>query len=252
MHVYIYDSYINQKKYDKAIAMIETRLTDLGLNGKIARLGLMKNIPDLVQNELKRGAKTITAVGNDQTVCQVINALAGNAAPLGIIPVGKNNNFIATSLGITSSQEACDILSARRIMKLDLGRANQNFFLANANITTLGTIVEIDQDYSIETAESGIVNIVNFTTGEEKLPISSTQNKFNPTDGILEFFIVTGQDRKFLKKITGKSIFSFKSLTIINKDYPVILDQVLKISTPVEISVAKQILNVIVGKERSF
>ncbi|MCK4553680.1 hypothetical protein KAU19_01815, partial [Candidatus Parcubacteria bacterium] len=64
MHIYIYDSYVNQKKYDKVLARIETRITDLGLNGKISRLGLMKNIPDLVYNELKRGVKTIIAVGN--------------------------------------------------------------------------------------------------------------------------------------------------------------------------------------------
>ncbi len=34
MHVYVYDSFLNQKKYDRILARLETRITDLGLNGK--------------------------------------------------------------------------------------------------------------------------------------------------------------------------------------------------------------------------
>ena len=100
MHIYIYDSFVNQKKYDKILARIETRITDLELNGKISRLGVMKNIPDIVSNELKRGAKTIIAVGNDKTINQVINSLAGSQVPLGIIPIGRENNQISFALGI--------------------------------------------------------------------------------------------------------------------------------------------------------
>ena len=58
MHVYIYDSFLGHKKFDNTLARIETRLTDLGLNGKISRMGAMKNIQSTVSNELKRGAKT--------------------------------------------------------------------------------------------------------------------------------------------------------------------------------------------------
>ena len=38
---------------------MEIRLTDLGLNGKIIRLGGIKNIKGTIQNEIKLGAKTI-------------------------------------------------------------------------------------------------------------------------------------------------------------------------------------------------
>lgn len=265
MHIYIYDSFVNQKKYDKILAMIETRITDLGLNGKISRLaplnnlpkqgkcptglGLMKNIPSLVENELKTGAKTIVAVGNDRTVSQVINSMAGNNALMGIIPIGKTNNLIAAGLGIESEEEACDILSARRIIKLDLGKANNQYFLTKAAIVNQGTVVEIDKNYSIEIMGHGEVNIINMSTDSDNLPKNV---KFNPQDGILELFIKTKEHKNFLKKITGQSIFPFKKLTAINKREPMILDGVLKIPAPVEISAAKQALNVIVGKERNF
>ncbi|MCK4554657.1 hypothetical protein KAU19_06910 [Candidatus Parcubacteria bacterium] len=249
MHIYIYDSFVNQKKYNKILARIETRITDLGLNGKISRLGLMKNIPDLVENELKRGAKTIIAVGNDKTVNQVINSLAGGQIPLGIIPVGKDNNLIATALGIEPEEAACDILSARRIINLDLGKANNQYFLTNAVIDNQNTIIEMDKDYSIEIMEQGRVNIINLAARDMDLPKNA---KFNPQDGVLELFISTKQSKYFLKKIIGQSIFPFKKLTIINKRKPVILDGVIRIPAPVEISVAGQMLNVIVGKERGF
>jgi len=42
MHVYVYDSFLNQKKYDRILARLETRITDLGLNGKISILLIMK------------------------------------------------------------------------------------------------------------------------------------------------------------------------------------------------------------------
>lgn len=261
MHVYIYDSFLNKKRYDNVLARVETRLTDLGLNGKIARLGPMKNIRSIVENELKRGAKTIVAVGNDQTVSQVINAMSGaeqikmpkSSAPLGIIPIGKNNNYIASSLGIEFEELACDILAARRIEKLDLCLANNNFFISNATITSDGTILEIDKTYSIEITGRGEINIINLPAGDKNLPAKA---KSSPHDGIFELFIKTKTKGGFFKinaGAVGESIFSLKKLTILNnKNYPAILDGVLEAATPVEISILKQKLNVIVGKERSF
>ena len=131
MHVYVYDDYINKKKHENVLANIETRITDLGLNGKIIRLGVMKNVATAIEGEIKRGAKTIVAVGSDKTVSKIINAMIGAKSsdptggniPLGIIPIDQKDNAIAQSLGIKSPDEACDTLSARRIEKLDVGQA---------------------------------------------------------------------------------------------------------------------------------
>jgi hypothetical protein len=50
MHIYIYDSFVNQKKYDSTTAKIETRITDLGLNGKIVRLGIIISVEEVINN----------------------------------------------------------------------------------------------------------------------------------------------------------------------------------------------------------
>jgi len=261
MHIYIYDSFLNHRKYNNVLSRIETRITDLGLNGKIIRLNIMKNIKSSVENELKRGAKTIVAVGNDQTINQVISAMAGadelklsfDNVPFGIIPIGKEKNNISSVLGIPPEEAACDVLSSRRIEKLDLCQANKNYFISNATITSKGTIVEIDKTYSIEIAGEGEINIINFNDNHAAVP---TNAKFDPHDGIFELFIKTKKRSGFLKigsQEIGESIFSLKKLTVFNNhNYPVVLDNSVEVPTPVEISIMKQKMNLIVGKKRNF
>lgn len=260
MHVYIYDSFLAHKKYDKVLATIETRITDLGLNGKIDRLGPMKNIKNMVENEIKRGAKTIVAVGNDRTVNEVMNVITSlkdlklynNSAPLGIIPIGKENNNIAESLGIGQEEEACNILAARRIEKLDLGLANNRFFLLNATIASQGTTIEINQTYSIEIMDKGEISVINLPDKN----LDSNKAKFDPRDGIIELLIRVKKSSGFLKiggEKIGESVFSLKKLAIHNnKNYPVVLDGCVEIPAPAEISVMKEKIKIIVGKERSF
>jgi len=257
MHIYIYDDYVNTKKYDKALARIETRITDLGLNGKIIRLGLLENINEAVENEIKRGAKTIVAVGSDQTVNKIINAIISAEinnqmrveTPLGIIPVGNVGNTIAETLGIGHEEEAGDVLSARRIEKLDIAQAGHSFFISQASIASQGTVLEIEKDYSIEIMEPGEINVINLSVFSD-LP---EEAKPNPRDKILELYIKTKAGRKLTKlnPSANQSLFSLKRLTIINQKHPLILDNAIEIPTPAEISVNRS-LNVIVGKERRF
>lgn len=260
MHIYIYDSFLSHKKYQHTLTRIETRITDLGLSGKIIRLGVIKNVHDLINNELKQGAKTIIAVGNNQTLNLIVNALSDFSSitipnrliPLGIIPVGKNNNSIALSLGIGINEEACDVLSARRIETLDLGQANEHLFLSQATIVNQGTSLEIDQSYLIEIMKKGEVGVINFPTRPESLPENI---KPDPRDGVLELYVRTAAGKKFLNLSNhhpNQSIFSFKKLVVNNKNHPLILDDSIKINTPVEIKLASHKISVIVGKGRVF
>ncbi len=264
MHVYIYDSFVNHKKYNNILARIETRLTDLGLNGKICRLGAMKNIREMVKSELSRGAKTIVAVGNDQTVSQVLNALAQSTdpapyqktlnptPPMGIIPVNGENNSIAAALGIGPGEEACETLSARRVEKLDLGMANDAYFLSTASITNQGTVVTI-KNYSVELLEEGEINIINLPPKEMVLPREAI---FNPQDGFLDLLIQTKKNKKRLfagAQEMSQSVFPVTLLSLSNdRGRPLLLDGSLEVRSPAEIKLIKKKLNIIVGKERNF
>ncbi len=244
MHVYIYDDYLNKSKYNKAVNRMEIRLTDLGLNGKIIRLGGIKNIKGTIQNEIKLGAKTIVAVGNNQTVNKIIGAIIDTdiygdfqkKTLLGIIPIGDDNS-IATSFGIKNEEDACNILLARRIEKIDLGLVGDHYFLNEANIGSLGTNIDLG-DYSIEAEDKGIVRIINL--------LSDKVNNINsnPHDGLLDIVI---SPRKKSPTILKLSKFIITSIT-----EQLLVDGVISVKTPVEVSVVRDRVSVIVGKDRSF
>lgn len=260
MHVYIYDPFVSQKKYDSVIARIETRITDLGLNGKIIRLGVMNSAFSAVENEIKKGAKTFIAVGNDLLFNQLVNAIGKISAsdsfqyntPIGFIPIGKKNNTIASHLGIKLEEKACDVISARRIQTLDLGQVNDQYFLTAITIPTTGTTIEINNSYSIEISEKGDFYIVN-------LPINLSlppNLKSSAKDGILEMFLNTKtQNRGIIKRHTSnknESVFSFQTLQVFNKKLPITLDKNSKIKTPATIKIAREKINLIVGKDRKL
>ena len=244
MHVYIYDEYLNKPKYNRAINRLEIRLTDLGLNGKIIRLGGIKNIKATIQNEIKLGAKTIIAVGNNQTINKIIGAIIDTEiysdfqkkTLLGLVPVGEDNS-IASSFGIKNIDEACNILLARRIEKIDLGLVGNYYFLNQASIQSAGTTIEID-DYSLEIAEKGEVRIINLLSDQaEKI-------KSNPHDGKLDILIRTRKK--------DESVITVKKLKLSNPQEKLIIDGVFEVETPVEIGIMRDKVNVIVGKDRMF
>jgi len=244
MHVYIYDDYLNKSKYNKAINRMEIRLTDLGLNGKILRLSGIKNIKLAIENEIRLGAKTIVAVGNNQTINKIIGAIISadiysdfqKKTLLGIIPIGDDNS-IASSFGIKDEENACNILLARRLEKIDLGIAQNHYFLNQASIKSQGTTLKID-DFEIEAHEKGEIRIINLLSdGKENL-------KSSPYDGLLDVIIKT--------KKKDLTFLSTKKLKLKNNQEKLLLDGVLEIPTPVEISILKSAINVIVGKERIF
>ncbi len=244
MHVYIYDDYLDKGKYNRIINRTEIRLTDLGLNGKIIRLGGIKNIKGTIQNEIKLGAKTIIAVGNNQTINKIIGAIIDTdiygdfqkKTLLGIIPIGDDNS-IAASFGIKNAEEACNILLARRVEKIDLGLVGNHYFLNQATIASLGTKLEIN-DYTLEISERGEARIINLLSDQKE------KIKSNPHDGLLEILIRT--------KKKDQTFLTVDKIRITNPKEKLIVDGVIEIETPVEVGIMKDKVSVIVGKERLF
>jgi len=223
---------------------MEIRLTDLGLNGKIIRLGGIKNIKGTVQNEIKLGAKTIVAVGNNQTVNKIIGAIIDTdiygdfqkKTLLGIIPIGDDNS-IAASFGIRNEEDACNILLARRIEKIDLGLVGDHYFLNDAIIESEGTNINLG-DYSLESEEKGTVRIINL--------LSDKHNNINsnPHDGLLDI-VITPRKK-------SQTILKLNKFEVTNENEQLLVDGVISVKLPAEVSVVRDLVSVIVGKERSF
>lgn len=253
MYLYLYDSFLNKKKFNATLARIETRLTDLGIGGKIFRLSPLRNVAELIADEIRSGVKTIVAVGNDQTLSHIVNISAQHDSTIGLIPLGPQNQ-IAGTLGIPEGDAACNVLAARIIKRIDLGRINNVYFLSNLQLDGQAvTLLCEDQFTVIPPQPHSAVTICNLRPSAIN---GAGKAAFDPEDGMLELLIwPLGAD--FLKRFrtlpATQSVVPFKKLLIKSKtSTAIVTDGLQVIKTPARVEVVPRKLRLIVGKERRF
>lgn len=267
MYSYIYDSYLIDKKYEKNLIRLENIVTDLGINGHIHKLSILKSLREIVQDEIAAGVNTIVVVGNDNTITQIIDVIAKKNITLGIIPIGPENK-IASALGITINN-AIESLSKRVTQKLDLGKVNDIYFLSSLQITNTNAIIQ-SNGYKIEPRfNSYNIDIYNFILNNGKQIKDFSPTVFNPLDGILEAVIYKGGKESFIGRLFKKqkldisTFLPFAKLKIKKpfndapkkedeKEIKVLVDEQKIVKMPLEVEVAPSCLKVIVGKERNF
>jgi len=247
MYLYIYDSFLNDKKYTDLLIKIEKRITDLGIKGKIARLSVLKNMKELINDGVKEGVQTVVAIGDSKTFAKVINIVADLDVTLGLIPV-DNDNDIARVLGIPPKVLACDVLASRIIKKIDLGKINNYYFVNTAEIENADVVIEYN-DFKVEpVTQKNRIALYNFAA-------QGISEKSNPVDGILEA-VITPIKSTLLgnKKITG-TILPFTKIKIgsnAEEQVSILTDHQIITKTPAEIRVVPEKLKIIVGSERDF
>lgn len=256
MYLYLYDAFLSNKQYQRDLARIEIRLMDLGISGKISRLSPLKNLRDLVADEVGNGVRTIVAVGGDGTFISVVNEVIqhGNIT-LGHIPLGPRTT-IAQSLGIPPGEAACDTIAARRLLRLDVGRANNTYFLAGLVVPPSEVTLELDGHYRVKPNDGNyLVSICNLqpVQWQGTVPVS----RFNPSDGLLETFIEPAPHQGGLfrrwKTDAQPSILPCRRIKISSsKSVPVLTDGERVLKTPVAVEVVPSKLRMIVGRERKF
>jgi len=89
---------------------------------------------ELAQEAIGAGAAAVVVSGGDGTVRTVAEAMAGSAIPILILPAGTEN-LLAQELGIDGSRKtSLKMLENGTVRKLDLGRANERYFMAIAGV----------------------------------------------------------------------------------------------------------------------
>lgn len=245
MYLYIYDSFLSDQKYESTLTAIERRVTDLGIQGKIARLSVLKNIKELVQDAVKNGVKTVVAIGDDQTFSKMINIVAELDVTLAIIPV-VTNSTAARVLGIPPKELACDVLAARIIRKIDLGKINNYFFLNSAELTNAKVRIVCDGYTLKPVTELNSIKLCN-------VGVHSSQSISNPTDGVLEAIITPIRGGWLSKKHMTPTVLPFKKISLeSDEEAAIVTDNQVVLKTPAEVIVAPHKLNVIVGNQRLF
>jgi len=87
-----------------------------------------------VRAALDAGCDLIILGGGDGTISAVVDVLAHQHAVLGLLPLGTANDF-ARTLGIpTDLEEACATIARGKVVDVDLGRADDIYFVNVASI----------------------------------------------------------------------------------------------------------------------
>jgi diacylglycerol kinase family enzyme len=254
MYVYLYDNFLRDKKFFPTIKAIEVQLTDFGITGKILRLNNYGDAKPIIEDEIKRGAKTIVIVGNDETFGHVLSKSATCNVVFGFLPIGPHNT-IAEVLGIPVGVEACQVLSQRRREKLDVGLINNRYFVSRLEVRPARIAVTYDDRFMVranDLMELIVCNLQPFYWKRNKKDTSP--QVVHPQDGKLEAFL-----RPLTKKgwfgytYEEPSVFPFEEMLIEARD-PFVVNADGKTTKELKVSIklAEEKIDMIVGRHRKF
>lgn len=247
MYAYIVDSAVQDRRLQAELFKVESRLAQLGIQGRIEKITILKNLQEAARDAVRRGATTLVAIGNDETVTKLLTVAIETNVTLGVIPLGEPQD-LAKFLGIPSGAEACDIIARRIVRRLDVGKADSQYFLREARLSATAT-VECDGKYTVQTNDpNGEMVIGNLGQGDPH---------GQPTDGRLELMV---QSRTSQGWQPWKSAFHHQSVFPIRKasihgqksDTTLILDGQVILKGSMTVEVAPKKLGVIVGRDRQF
>lgn len=289
MYHYIYDSFIGERRWRRQLAAIEHKLTEMGIVGERERVTPIRTVEELMKLGLNRHAKTIVVFGNDYTFTRALNAgLAAGMNPdevvLAVIPFGEPNR-IAALLGLRDEPASVQELAARKIALLDIGRANQRFFI---------TAVEVGFEAEHKTRKEQVQEKISLFTAQHRIKKYKPQevkvliddqflitsplfnlsvinlaetpagrSPANPQDQRLRVTVVPYTEellgkaglvaRRQYEKLPNASFFLARNVKIAGpKTVKIATDGVLYDMLPLEIEVIPQAVKVIVGKGRAF
>lgn len=245
MYCYLYDEYIQEnKRFERELLKIENRLTDLGIAGKVSRLALFRDAQEMIRDEIERGISTIVVVGNDETIRKVIDVVADNEVVLGIIPIGPGNE-LARMMGIPEGVAACDVLSARRVEKIDVGIVNGRRFVTCLTMPNFHAEITCEDKFRVTSVAR-----------QAELEIRNLADVTDPRDGRFEAVIRAAVKHGwgiFGKTRLMESVLPLKSMAIRSeKPISLFVDGEEIKSTRFDIGIEPLLLKVITGKARVF
>lgn len=95
-----------------------------------------------VRRAIDRGTDTVLVIGGDGMVNSIGSALVGTDVALGVIPAGSGNGFARHFRIPLHPDEAAKALLDGRILRIDVGQANDRFFFVTCSMAWDGALVE--------------------------------------------------------------------------------------------------------------
>jgi len=182
-YAYVYDDFLTDKRFEREVASLETKLSTFDMAGHIGRLSLFRSAKDLVESMVAKGARTVVVVGNDGTLDKTMWFLPDLNVTVGYIPL-VGPSAVGKLLGIPMGVAACDVLAARRVETLDMGKLDDRYFLTEVSLPATVASLSIEGQYRIAPTDGGSLAIRNLggRVGAELVAA-------DPKDGMLEAIV---------------------------------------------------------------
>ena len=208
----------------------------------------------IIDEEIRRGAKTIVIVGNDQTFGHVLSRGATSDCVFGFLPIGTNNT-IAEVLGIPLGAAACEVLSRRKLERLDVGWVNNRYFVSQLHVLPSKIEVYYDERFKVtakDMMEVVVCNLQPFYWKRHKK--DAHQEVVHPQDGKLEAFLrPLTKGRWWGYTYEEPSIFPFEEMEI-HAEHPFVVEADGKVTKEIKLKIklAHSKITMVVGRNRKF
>lgn len=189
-YAYVYDDFLADKRFEREVAAFETKLSTFDLSGHIGRMSLFRSAKDMVQGMVAKGATTVVIVGNDGTLDKTMWFLPDLNVTVGYIPL-VGPSAVGELLGIPIGIAACDVLAARRVETLDMGKLDDRYFLTEVSLPATVASLSIEGKYSVSPTDGGSLTIRNLGGRVGNKLVAA-----DPRDGLLEAVVIPRQQEK--------------------------------------------------------
>lgn len=253
MFFYFYDTFVTDKAQASILNAIESRVIELGINGRVEKLTPLRNMKELLETGIKHEAHTVIIVGNDATFIRALNIVASHDVVLGYIPF-PGPTVLGTIFGLGDSLTACDVLSRRIVSTVNLAKVNQSYFLGNLVVEHARDLkVECDDRYTITSCgDDAKFTIENFGTISTLPQPKQLYGKYSKLHACLQP-VKTKQSffkHTVVPQIPTQLLANKLTLTHLDQPLTAVIDGELKLKTPLTITLKAKQLKIIVGKDR--
>lgn len=280
MYYYIVDpSKLTQNQFERVQNQLYSCLSEYRISGETTRVTALRTIPQLVETAFSHGAKTIVAVGTDETLHDVINAVGEREVIIGFIPLAQTE--MSRILGLKNIDMAAKTIAGRRVSSMDVGTVNGNFFMGRLsfglNLEELASKSTFSFNFIKHLFNLPLVEIRFSADGQYTASLQGIggvivngrdtegQGVADPTDGVLDIMLLPKLNRlKIFKyrneivngrfeKVPGSSVVHVRKLEILNpQGLALRVGNRVIAKTPAVIEIKPEALKIIVGKDRTF
>jgi diacylglycerol kinase family enzyme len=186
---------------------------------KVAFSKYKKHAISLTESAIEAGADIVVACGGDGTIHEVATQIVGKDISFGIIPVGSGNG-LASNLSIPKDIEQAILkIKTGRILKMDVGSVNGEYFFSNMGFGIDATIIESYEKSGkhklVSYIKAALNSALQYRTKKMKVSYNGISKE---ADGLLDYVMVPKIN--FIKQLTfGLYVLLKKTETFRKTDY---------------------------------